>query len=102
MQGEELKTPILTNAVLDMQTEGEQESAFIVRYNQVITVFNRYAEEGTPKMEVMVGNRFIKKVSECLGSPVSIVVLLLVMLLVPILNIFCLACIFSYLLYLRR
>jgi hypothetical protein len=89
-------------AVMETQAETEEESAFIVRYNQVITVYNKYAEDGQPKMEVMVGNSFITKISQYLSRPLYIIVFAMVMTLVPIVNVFCLGCIFTYLFYLRR
>jgi hypothetical protein len=97
-----MKRPLVNTAVMDIQTEGEEETAFIVRYNQVINAYNKYAEEGSPKMEVMVGNGFIKKISEYLSRPLFIVIIALVMLLLPIVNIVCLGCMIAYLLCLWR
>lgn len=53
-------------------------------------------------MEVMVGNKFITKVSHYLSKPLYIITFALIMMLVPLINIFCLGCIFAYLFYLRR
>jgi len=53
-------------------------------------------------MEVMVGNVFLKRISEYLSRPQYIVAVLVVMLIFPVVNIFCLACIFSYFFYLRK
>ena len=50
----------------------------------------------------MVSNGFVNKISQCLNRPVCVVILSLVMLIVPVVNLMLLACIFSYLFYLRR
>ena len=92
----------INTTVMDIETEYHEESAFIVRYNQVIYAYNKYAEEGSQKMEVMVGSSFLKKVSEHLSRPVSVVILALVLILLPFVNFFCLGCMLSYLYYLRK
>lgn len=53
-------------------------------------------------MEIMVGNKFITKISQYLSKPAYVIVFALIMTLVPVINIFCLGCIFTYLFYLRR
>jgi uncharacterized membrane protein len=85
-----------------VQIDGVEESGFIARYNQVINAYNKYAEEGEPQMEVMVGNNFIYKISDYLSKPLYVIVVVLLIVLVPLVNVFCLGCIFLYLFYLRR
>jgi hypothetical protein len=79
-----------------------EECGFIARYNQVITAYNKYADEDEPQMEVIVGNPFVYKISEYLGKPFYLLGWVLVLVLIPLLNICCFGCILLYLIYLRR
>ena len=92
----------MNTTVLEIQCESVKEQGFIARYNQVINAYNKYGEESDPKMEVMVGNPFIYKISVYLNKPLAVFGIIFAILLVPLVNVFFLGCIYIYLFYLRQ
>jgi hypothetical protein len=103
MDSEQIGNPLMNTAVLEIQTEtAKDESTFIKRYNSVVNCYNRNVDEDKPKLEVIVGNQFIFKLSEILHRPLTSVLFAISLLFIPLLNLFCLGCLIIYLYYLKR
>lgn len=64
MYSQQINNPLMNTTVLEIQTEtSHDESIFIKRYNSVVNCYNRNVDEDKPRLEVIVGNSFIFKIS---------------------------------------